>query len=362
MNPATPKNFVNYVKAATEQMKDAYVQDDAQRAETRGFESRTREMSEVQLYDLIHQTQDLVDLSPQFIADTLGVDISLVLNKAEADEGIIGFLNEFARQARERKYHQKTTHDPDILKIVSEGDSWFQFPIYVKDIIDWINKEKSMSVYSLGAGGDWIYNILHQREYVKALQKANNPQFFLISGGGNDLLQDARIKELCHPYDAEFEKNPTKYIKDTLGDLISVFEFLYIHLYCDLEQRYPDMKILCHGYDYAYPTDAIGLHPIKGLLRWFGGNGQWLKKPFVEHLGIKNPSTQHTIVKLVIDRINEMHQRLSETFENVYYIDLRGLAPNPEDWHDEIHPSSENFKLMADKYIGKIKALTDLQL
>ena len=362
MKPAIPQNFVNYVKSATDQMKNAYVKDDSQRAETRGFESNTRELSEVQLNDLIHQTQDLVDLSPQFIADTLDIDINLVLNKAEADEGIIGFLNERARKARERKYHLKTSKDPDILKIVSEGDSWFQFPIYVNDIIDWINKEKSMSVYSLGAGGDWIFNILHQREYIKALQKANNPQFFLISGGGNDLLQDARIKELCHPYNAAYELTPEKYIKDSLADLISVFEFLYIHLYCDLERQYPDLKILCHGYDYAYPTDSIGFHPVKGLLRWVGGNGQWLKRPFIDHLGIKNPATQHAIVKIVIDRINDMHERLSDTFDNVYYINLRGLAPNPGDWHDEIHPSSENFKIMADRYIGKIMALTDLQM
>ena len=363
MDTSLPNNFIREVQLITQKVQKTLSQEDSEAVESRGFEGvGSRELTQERIDQLIAQSKDLVDLSPQFIADTLDIDVNVVMNRAAADVGPIGFLNGFARKSRERTYERKIKKNPDALRIVSEGDSWFQFPIYVNDIIDWLNKDSSLAVYSLGAGGDWIYNILHQKEYAKAIQRVENAQFFLISGGGNDLLQDSRLTQLVKPYDPKLEQDPASYILDSFDQLISLFEFLYIHLYCDLENRFPDLKILCHGYDYAYPTDSIGLHPVKGLLRWLGGNGQWLKKPFEEELGIKNPQTQHHIVISVINRINAMHERLAQVFKNVYFVDLRGLAPKPEDWHDEIHPSSQNFKLMADRYIGKIKALTDLEM
>ena len=364
MNSPLPNDFIRNIQSVTQKVREVYTHDDVEKVKSRGgFEDvGSRELSEERLKQLIEQSKDLVDLSPQFIANTLEIDMDMVHNRAAADVGPIGFLNKYARINRERQYKRKIQKNPDILRIVSEGDSWFQFPIYVKDIIDWLNKDKSIALYSLGAGGDWIYNILHQKEYTKALEKAEKAGFFLISGGGNDLLQDSRLTQLVHPFNPEFERKPELYVKEGFGQLVSLFEFLYIHLYVDLEKRFPDLKILCHGYDYAYPTDSIGLHPVKGILRWLGGNGQWLKKPFVDELGIKNPATQHQIVKLVINRINTMHERLAGLFKNVYYVDLRGLAPEPGDWHDEIHPSSQNFKVMADRYLGKIKSLTDWEM
>ena len=71
-----------------------------------------------------------------------------------------------------------------------EGDSWFNYPIILTDIIDRIGMDPDLAVYSIASGGDWLLNMLHAREYVEELS-VSHPDWFLISGGGNDLVGHA---------------------------------------------------------------------------------------------------------------------------------------------------------------------------
>ncbi len=350
----TKSSFIQEIEQATEKMVNAYR---GQKPEEKEEAARTRSLTP-SVRAVTREVDHLMKLSADYISNVLQIPMELIINKASTDSGIIGLLNKLNRTLRERRYERKIRKDPGSIRIVSEGDSWFQYPIYVKDIIDWLFKDDHFAVNSLGAGGDWIYNILTQREYIKALQEAGDPDFLLISGGGNDLLQDGRIANLLEDYSRQAEANPALYLNDDFFSLIKLLHFLYTHLYMELDAAFPDLKIISHGYDYAYPSDKIGLHPIEAILRLVTGNGQWLKEP-MERKGIKNEETQHTIVKLLIDHFNKMHQDLSSTFRNVYYIDLRGFADKPGSWHDEIHPDSKHFKLMARAYKSKIKTLTD---
>ncbi len=350
----TSTTFIQEVEQATELMVKAY---ESQKPEEKAEAAKTRSLTPT-VRSAAKEVDHLMKLSAEFISEMLDIPIELIVNQSSSGSGFIGFLNKINRALRERKYKRKIKKDPLSTRIVSEGDSWFQYPIYIKDIIDWLIKEDSFAINSLGAGGDWLYNILTQREYFKALETSGNPKFLLISGGGNDLLQSGRIAHLLNPYSRQAEVNPLLYLNDDFFSLIKLLRFLYTHLFMELDALYPNLKIISHGYDYAFPSDKIGFHPIEAILRLITGNGQWLKRP-MESVGIKNSETQHQIVKHLIDNFNQMHSEVAATFKNVYYINLRGFAHERDYWHDEIHPDSQRFRQMARAYQAKIKALTD---
>ena len=53
--------------------------------------------------------------------------------------------------------------------ILAEGDSWFNYPVLLSDVLDWVGMEPDMIVYSVAEGGDWFLNILSARKYVEHL-------------------------------------------------------------------------------------------------------------------------------------------------------------------------------------------------
>lgn len=299
---------------------------------------------------------DLMARGLEMVAETLEIPKETVLNRSTALEGAIGFLNTRNRKKREKLYEKRLRENPGAIRVISEGDSWFQYPIYVKDIIDWLIEDKNYAVYSLGAGGDWLANIFEQREYIKVLERTDHPQVFLISGGGNDLLQDFRITKLLHTHAEVNSDDPKDYVKEEFSHLIKLFEYLYTMLYRELEERFPQLQIISHGYGYAYPSDRRGPGLLPALIHAVSGNGQWLVQP-MRQIGITDGDLQFGIVKVLIDAFNENQETLSQRFPNVHYLDLRRFPKTASDWHDEIHPKSEVFKSMAETYKATINTL-----
>ncbi|MEM9932581.1 MAG: hypothetical protein AAF824_03175 [Bacteroidota bacterium] len=290
------------------------------------------------------------------MASTLGIDPAVIQNNSDSDEGIIGILNRRSRKKRFKKYQRKLKKGGDLIKIVAEGDSWFEYPLFVKDLIDWLSADKRYAIKSLSAGGDWLANMYGQREYIQNIT-SEKPSIFLISGGGNDLLGDGRIGRLVEKYSKNRESDPKTFVKEEFDHLLIFIERLYSNLFNELAEK--DIQIICHGYDYAYPTDRVGPGVVQSLVHVATGNGQWLNDPLAER-DIKQIEVQHSIVKVLINRFNEMLMTLADAFPHVHYIDLRGMAPEPDNWFDEIHPKSAYFKIMAEKFKSKISMLTDL--
>ena len=65
-----------------------------------------------------------------------------------------------------------------------------------------------------------------------------------------------------------------------------------------------------------------------------------------------------TLIKLIMDEFNRTIFELSKQYNNVYFIDLRNTVPQDKKfWHDEIHLNDRGFKLVADKFISKLKSI-----
>lgn len=128
-------------------------------------------------------------------APALKINWELVEDGNSEGDVALGFLNGVSRWRRQMRYRRKILGGWKGLKIVSEGDSWFQYPLLLDDVIDQIFER--YAIYSLGSAGDHIADMIAKDEFTAAI-RSEEPDVFLISGGGNDLVGDARLATMLH--------------------------------------------------------------------------------------------------------------------------------------------------------------------
>ncbi len=263
-------------------------------------------------------------LNPETVVDAAQI---------EGDQAL-GWLNGWARSHRHRQYRRKLRRVPNALRIVSEGDSWFQFPLLLHDIIDCIAEEPDIAVFSLGKAGDWLRNMMAEAEYVDAIER-EEADVFLFSAGGNDAVGGRRLSTLLHPFAPE--RLADDYFNDAFRDYERELRTHYEQLFSTLTARFPQLHIFCHGYDYVRP-----------------GNGRWLGGPMRDN-GISDVALQRNIVRLLIDRTNEAIAERASQYANVHYLDLRGQVGDHR-WFDELHPNDESFRDVANLFISAMRA------
>jgi hypothetical protein len=245
------------------------------------------------------------------------------------------WFNTVAREYRQKKYQEKIEGDFSGVKIVSEGDSWFQFPFLLKDVIDWISESDDYAAWSLDAAGDTLKNMTSDLNIDKIVNAIidKRPDIFLISGGGNDMFADGVFSTLLSPFTPK--RTPSEYLNREFDLFIDKIIEHYRKLFEEILRRFPGIKIICHGYDYVIPRES-------GI---FMGNKMQSKN-------IHNASLQREIMKVAIDRFNEAQKILVSEHQfrkHVFHVDCRG-AVNQNNWFDEIHPKSDGFESVANRF------------
>ncbi|MBY0426555.1 MAG: hypothetical protein K2Q22_13020, partial [Cytophagales bacterium] len=119
-----------------------------------------------------------------------------ILSNSDSERGMMGEANKISTENRKKTFYKKMQSkfrlNPNNKVILAEGDSWFQFPVFIKDVLDWLNDREDYAIDSIAYAGDWLANMLYEGKYITALQQLD-PDVFLISGGGNDLVTDGRL-------------------------------------------------------------------------------------------------------------------------------------------------------------------------
>ena len=244
------------------------------------------------------------------------------------------FINAFNRLARTRrnlKYRRRLKNWTG-LRIVAEGDSWFQYPLLLKDTIDQLNDldKFQYAIYGLSEAGDLLANIIREDEITEAIER-ENPDIFLISAGGNDMVGDGRIASLVHPFSAR--RKAENYLNHQFDVFLTELEQHYRGLFSRLLTAYPHLKIFCHGYDKAIPQ-----------------NGKWLGQPLNSH-GIKSKVLQRQIIAIMIKRFNQTMRHITADFAGrVYHVNCQKLIGSKSKWHDELHPKSAGFFRVAERF------------
>ena len=243
-----------------------------------------------------------------------------------------------------RKRYNNLKKDPTRLRIVAEGDSWFQYPILLLDTLDQLYKR--YAIRSFAEAGDTLANYLKKKEYLRAIGE-ESADIFLVSGGGNDVLGEEFQHFLRDKPDKE-DTTPKRYLNQTFFNQLDTLENLYSEMFSELLTSYPDLHMLVHCYDYIIPVDK----------RKDQDKFSWSGKYMVEKK-IEPQAERENLIRYIVDQFATRVQSVTQQDEfqgKVSFIDTRGLIDRNH-WFDEIHPINEGFELVAGKFIEEIERI-----
>ncbi|MCP3922492.1 MAG: SGNH/GDSL hydrolase family protein [Desulfobacterales bacterium] len=325
-----------------------------------------REFTDIELNELLNdESFSAKDLRP-ILLKLFDKNEDTIKNDSGADKGIMGKWNRKSFRKREKLFWKRINHGKVSKLILAEGDSWFEYPKFITEIIDHLNKRKDYAINSLAYGGDWISNILFEQQYIEKLSLIK-PDVFLISGGGNDIVGGKRLaqlvkkrKEIELPVDIDLNSHEGKFefsgecFNNEFYTLLRLFRLQYKLLFKSIKletKKFQDLKIITQGYDYAIPSSKNGFgfnifRIARPITNYFIGNGKWLNTPLLLR-GYNNRKERIAIVHGMIELFNNMIIEVGNEYENVYHIDSRGYVNERNGWYNELHPKSHEFKKIA---------------
>jgi hypothetical protein len=295
--------------------------------------------------------------APSIIPDPSRVEVAA---PADGLEGamMMTWANGLCRLRRQEKFKRRAGQGRQVL--VSEGDSWFQFPIFLEDVIDQLMGE--FNIWSVDAAGDTLNNmVVKNAEYMQALRaNRDHVRAFLFSGGGNDIVGEdedghAIVPQIVRPFEAG---RLAEWYLDTeaFASKLRFIEDCYRTVIGNVSAEFPDLPVICHGYDYAIP----GGGPDDRREPFWAKKDQWIGRAMREDLGIADARVQRGIVRLMIDRLNERIRSLcggnnpQGAFRNAFHVDVRGTIVEPL-WADELHPTDEGYQRVAAKFVSVLR-------
>lgn len=279
---------------------------------------------------------------------------------AEETENAMAVANDLARSRRAAAFKLRTLLGNNDPVLVSEMDSWGQFPILIREVVDHLNK--NYRVWSVGAAGDTAQNMVlgpqepGKTEYMLALnEQREDVKGFVFSAAGNDIIgedPDTGIPVLTdlllpfngNPADVSGHINHAL-LEDRLNFLRGIYRKVITDIRADAD--FQTLPIFIHGYDYPFPYPWMNDHrsPIHAA------KDKWLGRPFAER-GIHDNSLRRDILIEFINRLYEMLAEFSgdSKITRVWLVDCRGAMPNLTDWVDEIHGTSNGFRKVTKRF------------
>ena len=246
-------------------------------------------------------------------------------------DGFVDVLNRYHMRRRQRAYEKRIAGGWNGVRLVAEGDSWFQYPLRRNDdLIDFLSLP--FAIYCLSAAGDELADMLAEsnRERLADVIHATGADGLLLSGGGNDIAGEEFIKYIDN---ASPSNNPADYITDEFGKLLGQITEGYRDCFSQLLTRFPELKIFFHGYDYAIPQpDGRSLGPS-------------LKR--------KDIPREHWpgIVRIMIDRYNGSLADLADQFNGkLIHVSCLGAVGGADEWRDELHALAPGCERAAGRF------------
>jgi hypothetical protein len=254
-------------------------------------------------------------------------------------------------QASEREARYQKAREFGLPPVVTEGDSWFSYELYL-NISDRIDDAKKFALKRLESSGDTLAHMVGYssnaagiRGLLKVVQQ-ERPIFLFFSGGGNDIV-GPELNGAFKKFDATLKPEDyldTKNWKDLLDGIRTAYEVL-------VEAIGPLCPIFAHGYDFIVPSNR----PVK-IFPGVPGPGPWVwPEMTAAPINIVDPKLQRAIGKVMIDRFNDdILAKLEEDYSGYFvHVDLRGTVMEDQ-WSNEIHPTAAGFKALAQKFLATV--------
>lgn len=273
-------------------------------------------------------------------------------------ESAIRWGNAISRWRRQQRFSQQVRHGATKPVLVSEGDSWFQFPFLIEDVIDHLGND--FLIWSLDAAGDTAENMVNREpEYMRGLaeQKANHVAGFLFSAAGNDVIGEdeqgkpvlsSLLKQHTPGKDAAWHVDSA-----ALAAVLTRLERDYRKVVATVrtDPAFVRLPVFIHGYDYAIP----GGFPGDTRDPSYAKQDEWLGGP-LKAKGITDPPLQRAIIVLLIDALYDMLNRVAGNSADtrVFVVNCRNTL-GANEWADEIHGTSAGFKKVAKLFARAIR-------
>ena len=251
------------------------------------------------------------------------------------------------------------------LKIVAEGDSWFDYPL-VMDVIDHLRK--SYCIYKESEAGDTLENMVYGNDYTIIRRKHNaknmgpidlqetlfsikryKPRFVLFSAGGNDIVGQEMGFYINHKRIDPKLKGTDLIRKKVFTEMLNNVMLPTIEYFCQMvwaTNKNLEVDILMDGYDYAKPNGKS----------YFGLAGPWILPNFGKK-AITTRTEQKAIIKYLVDGYNGILKKLERKYSKFHHVDLRGMFPKSDQWHNEIHIKGREYAKVARVYHKKIVSI-----
>jgi hypothetical protein len=238
------------------------------------------------------------------------------------------------------------------LRILAEGDSWFEYPLPVTHgdgVIYQLQKMLGYGIANMAHHGLEVEQMMGLSIRQEIISRLSDPQVkfdaLLFSGGGNDIVGDQFCIWLkdAPPLVPPGQMLDVSAVNAALAMLEAEFRDLV-----DIRDQYsPQTVIFVHGYDFP---------PITGIP--VCGEGPWLKPSLdyvYKHLGVANPSPndEFVVVRTLLQMFGAMLGRVAADpkVQKFVVVPTQGtLTPNNSDWQNEIHPSPAGFAKIAAKF------------
>lgn len=240
------------------------------------------------------------------------------------------------------------------LRILAEGDSWFDYPVpfFGGGIIKRLEKKLGVPILNLAKAGDEVRFMLGVDERLQIINqlKTGSPaggawDVMLFSGGGNDVVDDPMVLWLNRfkpGMSAAQLINQPRY-----SHALGMIQAGYEDLIALRDALSPGTHLVFHAYDFALP-DGRGVC----------GKGPWIK-PSLDVKGVPANSTiAKDLVKELLKQFALMIDGLANSHPGITFINGQGtLSPVPASWHNELHLEKAGFEKFADIFRAKLKAL-----
>jgi hypothetical protein len=241
------------------------------------------------------------------------------------------------------------------LRILAEGDSWFEYPLppFSGDgVIVQLEKLLSHKIDNDAHHGDEVRQMLAVTQRRQIVARLSDPGIrydaMLFSGGGNDCVGEQFILWLreADPQPPENLLDP-----DASAAILRLIEEGYRDLVRLRDDHSADTVLFLHGYDFPPITGKPAPCNV----------GPWLR-PALDYqyrdvLKIDpDPHAQFRIVKAFLEQFNAALNRVADWAnarrpDSVVVVQTQGtLTANDTHWQNELHPSTAGFKLVARKF------------
>ncbi|MEM1074147.1 MAG: hypothetical protein AAF665_14005 [Pseudomonadota bacterium] len=282
------------------------------------------------------------------------------------DENAMRMANNRERRKRERKFEKRIKQGDTSPVIVTEMDSWGQFPLLIHDVVDYLN-DNGYNCWSMGAAGDTARNMVYGpmtrggQEYMLGLNDQKSlARAFVFSAAGNDIIGEdpdtgvPTLSGLVKDFNGDVHDVAGHInhgaVASRLAELSTAYQRVIDTIRSDPAFRC--LPIIIHGYDipFPYPWDSKDRRTPVYVL---GKGDKWLGSVFKDKKIPNDPLGRAILVEL----INSLYEMLYDLAGNsrkshVWVVNCRGALPKVTDWNDEIHGTTAGYAKVTGRFLG----------